>query len=506
MGSSASILDNTGTDCSDDQEKILLDIYSSLGDTLHSGEDASLTTNDVLQFLSASIAEKTIAGEDDPAFNILLTRLDDLHTQISTSISQLGKVETVPFPTFRLWIIQQLHSDEVSLRILHSITKEICTQIQQKKREAEASRLRSRLEGPPKYPMYVMQVNELLDQLHNNLGRESTDGFDGLLKHEDAMLQGRLYEVVERPGWPGQYFVYHTLSNGLRGEAIKWPVIEDVVYETEEKIFHRARFLSISHQWLRPSRDPMIAHPDSSDRIKCKALVHYLSLPKSQDAYDFIWMDYFSIPQLPSRRDLQCLAISSLPTYFIYSTCTLILCKDMESFQRETLGYLSRGHCLMELLTSKLPRIDVFNKWYVPGIAKDGSWGHTTVYSMIDQQMKVLMWQEFVDSGSPLQGNFTVEEDRFLMKPLIEEYIKAFRRFEDDFLHRIREAETWKEVQDLPDELKPQLLGIPLRKIKSSIYPVSQTYPEFQKPADLANFMLPKNYVDMLENSLQLIS
>ncbi len=159
----------------------------------------------------------------------------------------------------------------------------------------------------------------------------------------------------------------------------------------------------------------------------------------------------------------------------------------------------------MELLTSKLPRIDVFNKWYVPGISKDGSWGHTTVFSMSDQEMKVLMWQEFVDSGSPLQGNFTVEEDRLLMKPLIEEYIQAFRRFDDEFLRRIREAESWKEVQDLPDELKPQLLGIPLRKIRPSNYPVHQTYPELQTPADLANFLLPKDYVDMLERSLQLI-
>lgn len=501
MGSAASIIEVPNGVCvegeDDNVEKVLQGIY---GDLTEAGKDTPLSLGDVHKFFSTT---PTFSTTDQLDSNKLFA---SLQMQIPTDTSEHTK--QLSFADFRLWLLSKLqslpHIEAISqLTSLSTIVKAYSVQVKQQVRELEAVKLRSRVEGPPKYPMYVMAVSDLLTSFKAALARESIDGFDGLPKHEDAMQDGRLYEVVERSGWPGQYFVYNTLPSGQRGEPVKYPLVDGVVYETEEKVFNRARFLSISHQWLRPSRNPMEAHPDSVDRIKCKALTQYLSLPASEDAYNFVWMDYFSIPQLPSRRDLQCLAIASLPTYFIYSTCTLILCKDMEGFQREQLGYLSRGHCLMELLTSKLPRIDVFNKWYISGISPDGSWGHTTVYSMSDQTTKVLMWQDFIDSGSPLQGNFTVEEDRLLMKPLIEEYIEVFRRFDMDYVHHIREAKTWQEVQDLPDELKPQLLGIPLRKSKKSIY--TDHYAHIKEPIDLANYLLPKDYVQMLEESLQLI-
>ena len=45
-------------------------------------------------------------------------------------------------------------------------------------------------------------------------------------------------------------------------------------------------------------------------------------------------------------------------------------------------GYLSRGHCLLELATSRLPRIDMFGKWYIPGSEKTGQWGSVVVLDL----------------------------------------------------------------------------------------------------------------------------
>ena len=81
-----------------------------------------------------------------------------------------------------------------------------------------------------------------------------------------------------------------------------------------------------------------------------------------------------SIPQSAGAREHQILAINSIPTYFMYSTTMLIVMPSGRFADTES-GYLSRGHCLLELATSRLPRIDMFGKWYIPGCEESGQWG-----------------------------------------------------------------------------------------------------------------------------------
>eukprot|EP01047_Picozoa_sp_COSAG01_P049806 COSAG01_NODE_4971_length_4580_cov_12.996206_3_plen_102_part_00 len=70
---------------------------------------------------------------------------------------------------------------------------------------------------------------------------------------------------------------------------------------------------------MRPSRDPATAHPDNEDGVKLAALQHYLR-GRSDQGESYVWMDWISIPQASDARKHQMLAISSIPTYFMYST------------------------------------------------------------------------------------------------------------------------------------------------------------------------------------------
>ncbi len=184
----------------------------------------------------------------------------------------------------------------------------------------------------------------------------------------------------------------------------------------KELIHHREHIVSISHQWTRPNQQ----HPDSIDHAKAKALQTILPdlIKKAsgtgvafgefegEEAHHmrgpcFVWMDFFSTPQSPSSSQLASspsktshdqsnhtrrtskpplpheLAVMSLPTYFLYSGRTVILVSKFDDFFSSTTkdktghggkGYLSRGFCILELLSSKLPRRDLDNKWFIPGV------------------------------------------------------------------------------------------------------------------------------------------
>ena len=101
----------------------------------------------------------------------------------------------------------------------------------------------------PPYPMYVMRCKDLVEQ-----------DLSELPPHEKALEMGLLWEVVQTT--PGKYHLFKSLPNGDRGEQLK------TLMNKYDAVLHRARFLAISHQWLRPQ----LGHPDSSDHRKLFAL------------------------------------------------------------------------------------------------------------------------------------------------------------------------------------------------------------------------------------------
>lgn len=208
-------------------------------------------------------------------------------------------------------------------------------------------------------------------------------------------------------------------------------------------------------------------------------------------------MDYLSIPQSPDAREQQRLAISSLPVYFMWSTNVLVVCPTFQDFENKSNGYLSRGHCLMELATSKLPRVDVFDKWYIPGIDKvRGEWGLTTVLSAETSETKTLDWVDFQDAGSPLEGNFTMMDDLELIYPLIVAYLQAYDDFNNRFLDQLRQCLTWTDAMKLDKEGLPQMLGI-LTRMK-----YNPSDEEFKTPLEWVDSTLPGAYIEMLRKSI----
>lgn len=187
--------------------------------------------------------------------------------------------------------------------------------------------------------------------------------------------------------------------------------------------------------------------------------------------------------QDPARRDLQEAAIQSLPSYFMYSSNTLVLCDTFESLVDQQKGYLSRGHCLLELVTTKLPRIDVFGKWYVPGFEEFGQWGKTVALEIKTSDTREITWEHFASAGSPVNGNFTVEQDRNIIRPLLETYVEAFRAFHAYFLQPMLACESWEAVMQLPDAQLPQLWN---------------THEFFETPQQWCEYVLPIGYADML--------
>lgn len=167
----------------------------------------------------------------------------------------------------------------------------------------------------------------------------------------------------------------------------------------------------------------------------------------------------------------------------------LVIAETFESFYDKSSGYLSRGHCLLELATSKLPRIDMFYQSYVPGVdSKHHMWGVTRLLSMTTGECKILQWADYFDSDSPVNGKFTVEADRPLIKELLISNVKAYSGFNSLFLSDIRKCSTWKQVHD---KVNYRL-----------ILQLCDAQEKFPDPSVWAEWLLPNAYLDMLCGSV----
>lgn len=160
--------------------------------------------------------------------------------------------------------------------------------------QSVSSAATAELLGWPLFPMYVIAVTDVLKLAHP------------LPPHEEMLANGMLWEVVEDEEELGNFVMYPGRPGGERGpictmgdlitlreaearceaagepEPKPEPAAEDppdaeYMYMSCPVKFSRNRFVAVSHQWLRPSRDPALAHPDSIDCTKLAALQHYLA-------------------------------------------------------------------------------------------------------------------------------------------------------------------------------------------------------------------------------------
>ena len=203
-------------------------------------------------------------------------------------------------------------------------------------------------------------------------------------------------------------------------------------------------------------------------------------------------MDYFSIPQAPGSRENQAKAICSIPNYFMCATHTLILVRDMANFLDNDGGYLSRGHCLLELATTKLPRVDVFGLTYVPGFEPSGDWGSTVLLECVSGVATRLEWKHFINAGSPCDGNFTCEDDRPLIRQLVAKYVDRFTTCER-LLEKLKECSTFQEYHnlDIPNSIDQ------IQTWKADRDETKRTPREW-----VEQVLLPGSYVTMLKASL----
>ena len=331
------------------------------------------------------------------------------------------------------------------------------------------------------FPMYVMRENDLL----------SFPAEEGIPSHEEALEMGKIFEVVEDPLRKGDFIVYTVNTGRKRGTPLTRPGTRFV-----ELRFTRSDFRSISHQWIRPSRDPKQAHPDYADHRKFKALQACIRDRGAEQLDKFIWMDYFSVPQAEDEesKQLQKDALDSIGCYFLAASGLFII-SDEKKLKDISEGYLSRGICLMELATSKLPRVDMYGKWYIPGFEEKGQWGQAQALLLctdsqnqcIGYKIEDLDWSFYNLAGNPVRGNFTHQPDREEIKKLLISYTKKFEDFYTEYLEPIRKCTTWDEVAMLPSELRPQ------------IWTAERV---FSNPVEFVDNYLPQSYILTLRGGL----
>ena len=223
----------------------------------------------------------------------------------------------------------------------------------------------------------------------------------------------------------GQINLFRVLPDGTRGEAVMLMGARGTVIRPNT--FPRTSFTCVSHQWCRPSVDPTKAHPDTLDARKLRALQSFV---REKDLVgDYIWMDYYSIPQDISATRQQMDAIRSLPAYFVTASNVVAVSENASTLRDPEYGYLSRGWCLLELASAKLPRRDAFGRWYLPGLVEGGDWGELHTLEWGTMESHVLGWDDYIAADSPMEGNFTVESDRDSIRPLVESYVQMFKFF-----------------------------------------------------------------------------
>ena len=191
--------------------------------------------------------------------------------------------------------------------------------------------------------------------------------------------------------------------------------------------------LFFSHTWLRH------AHPDNAHGVK-RRLMHGLLTgikagtvgfsaywfavvshhmkdiaPKAvTDAFSegFVWLDYWAIPQRDSSS--QALAIQSIPHYVANTHAFIVLAGPWiheDSSVRDLLAWNSRGWCRMEQVANALSPV---NK---PVIC-------ATSVSSVKNFGPAEVCSRFWFSEVVGKGNFTVEADKFALRPVINGLIE----------------------------------------------------------------------------------
>jgi hypothetical protein len=316
------------------------------------------------------------------------------------------------------------------------------------------------------FPMYVMHSMDFLSLTEL-----------GIPTFEWALANEKLFEVVECPDRDGYFYLYQTGIDRTRGTMLTVPGTRFIPIRE-----NRASFIAISHQWFQPNRNPNEAHPDSKEHIKFKALQSYI---KQKKINGYFWMDYFSIPQAldPESQALQKDALNSIGFYFMFSSNLLVLCKDFENLLDSDNGYLSRGICLLELATSKLPRIDIFGKWYIPGFDVDGQWGKSEALLLCNGMTIPLDWKFYERAKCPMKAKFTNPHDKAEVFHLVNSYANEYEKFYADYLSPIRNCVSWDKVTKIPFESLPQLW-------KADIL--------FQTPKEFVDAYLPYSFIKNL--------
>ena len=167
--------------------------------------------------------------------------------------------------------------------------------------------------------------------------------------------------------------------------------------------------LFLSHRWLQKTPP----HPDH-DKVKLRGGKRMLQNRELQEV-EYIWMDYFCIPQDPSNNEDQQLAIDSLPYYvrqcshFVMLTATNsgVSVDDEESAlygvdEAALVVYESRGWCRLERFAAASP------------VWKDGKRIRNIKSWLYDITSNVLISSSFSHSNegsrNPLEGVFSGEE------------------------------------------------------------------------------------------------
>ena len=152
-------------------------------------------------------------------------------------------------------------------------------------------------------------------------------------------------------------------------------------------------------------------------------------------------------------------------------------------------GYLSRGHCLLELATSRLPRLDMFGKWYIPGCEESGQWGSVVTLDCDTGEARHIERSPLI-GRSPLDGNYTVEADRDLIRVLVQKYVAHHDYVEQQVLAPLKACATFAEYLSL--EL-PECLR--LQTFQDSGTPG-------QSPSQWLDTVLPAKHIEKLKASL----
>ena len=151
--------------------------------------------------------------------------------------------------------------------------------------------------------------------------------------------------------------VVHFKTLQTLGSIPRWPEdsanildLEDMITSWIERQDAKGNLLGrklcvtmFSHRWSRPDRDPMLAHPDTTDGLKARSLAEYGIggncgvFPDHSFDY-FFWIDYSGVNQ--TDRLAKTLGVAALPLYV--ATCIEIVFFYNEAYESRAWTRLER--------------------------------------------------------------------------------------------------------------------------------------------------------------------